>query len=129
MENGFFYPWGADLGTEADFDLKREFPPQLHQMHPRQLQVLADILAQLNIGIWPTDGHQDRPQDCRLEIAVFGPGDCVAGHIDLVEAMAVGMAEHYQCGPQAELIALHKVRDVIDKLIAARVFALESKKA
>ncbi len=122
MKNGFFHPWGEDIDAGADFDLKQSFPPQLHYLHQRQMDVLNDILAELNIGIWPTDGHdQENPDGCRLVNVAFGPGDCWAGNIDLAHALTVGLADHNQCGPKSELIALRKVRAVIDEAIAARV--------
>lgn len=121
MQRGFYFPWGEDLGEHSDFDLNQSFPPQLHNLHPRQLEVLTGILSSLSLGIWPTNGDDDdKPEDCRLVICVFGPGDAFAGNIDLAEAIKVGLEDWMQCGPKAELIALRKVRAVIDDAIAAR---------
>lgn len=64
--------------------------------------------------------RQTRPEDCCVEIVFFDPNESVRCKVRLTDWMEAAFATSHGAGAKEEACALKKVRDLCDRLIAAR---------
>lgn len=85
--------------------------------HVYDMQVEFD---EISVQMWlelPSDNIED-PSDAYISLIVFGH-DTTAGTYDLCEFLKKSLFNEYDwAGPKAQRVALVKVRDVLDELIA-----------
>lgn len=89
---------------------------------------VQDVLRSLEVVLWAGGGHdegigENDPRNCSIRMLWWDQNDDdVCCRVDVGEWLLASMkGKPYECGPQAEIIALEKLRAVVDALIAERL--------
>lgn len=119
-------PFGRDKDPDGDCTDRNFFGPLLNtRISPKIAALFADLLADIEIGVWPEAKYDDNDDyvagSAAMKLIAFGPGGNFAGKRDLCEILELGMLGDWSlCGRTAELEALRKLQNTVQKLIAER---------
>lgn len=116
----YWYPYGAHLDPDNDFDVGSPSFMRWHRLTERQIEILKREFAELHFVIWhqvPEVNGSLIDDQAFFELAAFG-NDGYAASIPLAKMLADQVTDFDGEDGKLNLTALRRLRDDVDALIS-----------